>query len=240
MDYYSECNRIFGTDITKPDIEFHIPFGWHGSAHGMELMKCLWGIDNKLINTLFDAIKDDGVEGDLLEFGVWQGTGLKRIIEQRERVDLDAAVYGFDSFEGLPTPSEWDQPEWPEGKFADTSVDAVAKRINLSQRDNVKLVKGWFNESCRRPEISGAINKVAYVRIDCDHYQSTLDCLGFLESRLSHGSFMTFDDWLPGRSEGECRAFFEWTATGGKHLKFEHVYSIAQGITHMQVLHRGA
>ena len=46
------------------------------------------------------ALRDEGIEGDIVEFGVFNGTGLQQLIAHSEELALKGRIYGFDSFEG--------------------------------------------------------------------------------------------------------------------------------------------
>ena len=236
-DYYANAIKFFGKEITPSEREFYIPFKRY-SREGKELLKALWTIEHRMVGPFFDSIKAEAIEGDIVEFGVYQGNSLLRIGEQCKRAGLDRQIYGFDSFEGLPAPTEADQSSWYQGKFSETTLEAVTRRLRRGKHGNVILIKGWFEDTLTRADLQEKITKIAYARIDSDLYQSAVECLAFLESRLSHGAYLTFDDWLPGEMAGECKAFFEWASAGGSRFEFEHLHTIAQGITHMRVWHR--
>lgn len=60
------------------------------------------------------------------------------------------------------------------------------------------------------------MTKAAIVNIDCDLYESARVVLRFIESLLTEGTVLIFDDWYTFRGNpnlGEQRAFREWTAT---------------------------
>ena len=57
--------------------------------------------------------------------------------------------------------------------------------------DQVVFVKGWFKYT-----LAGApIEKIAVMRLDGDMYESTMDALKGLYSRLSIGGFCIIDDY---------------------------------------------
>ena len=70
------------------------------------------------------------------------------------------------------------------------------------------MIKGWFSESFKRPEIQG-IDKICYARIDSDLYQPAVECLDFLRDRLVDGAIL-----------GESKALSEWLPTSGLELEF--------------------
>jgi hypothetical protein len=159
---------------------------------------------------------------------------MSELIDYCEQIGLDIQIYGFDSFEGLPEPSENDPPYWRRGEFS-AALEDVSKRLRIDLRPHVKLVKGWFSDSLARSDIRGAIRSVAFARIDCDLYQSAGECLAFLETRLAHGAFLCFDDWTDDPSTGETRAFFEFAERTQGRFRFAPICRISLGGMHMRV-----
>jgi len=182
---------------------------------------------------------NDCVEGDYYEFGVFRGTyffnaykALKRA--HNRRIDNSLAqltegqinalkdkwdkmrFFAFDSFEGLPEIEGLDKSsdEFKKGQFACSDVEfsqiIASEGVNL---DKTVLIKGWFNETCnQQTKIDQNITKASIVMIDCDLYESTVDCLKFIEGILTDGTIIIFDDFNSFRASpflGERRAFNE-------------------------------
>ena len=118
------------------------------------------------------------LEGDVLEFGVYNGESLLDFAERCPR----RKVYGFDSFEGLPE-AWWTRPK---GTFQ-TALPNIDK-------PNVTLVKGLFDDS-----LPGFLQRwegtAAIVHVDCDLYKSTLSCLLPILSRCQKGTVILFDEY---------------------------------------------
>jgi hypothetical protein len=57
--------------------------------------------------------------------------------------------------------------------------------------NNVKFLKGWFKDTLP----SAPIESLAILRLDGDLYESTMDGLINLYSKLSKGGFIIIDDW---------------------------------------------
>lgn len=140
-------------------------------------------------------------EGTLwLEFGVASG----RTINYISRF-CDGIVYGFDSFEGLP--ETW-RAGYEKGVF---NMNGVGPVVN----ENVRLVKGWFNESLPGfLEDVGSGKKVSFLHIDCDIYSSTKYILNILKGVLDKDCVVVFDELVnyPGYDgeTGELRALAEF------------------------------
>lgn len=150
--------------------------------------------------------------GIACEFGVYQGHSLRAIRGYRA-----AAVFGFDSFAGLP--EEWDTggpAEHPAGHFA-CDLPEVAP--------GTFLVQGWFDDTLPkwRDENHGPVQ---FLHIDGDLYSSARTVLFGLNDRLVPGSVILFDElvdfedeWYPNWREGEWKALNEWLAECGREVE---------------------
>lgn len=146
--------------------------------------------------------------GGVLEFGVFNGATINFISETLP----DKTIYGFDSFEGLPE-------TWRTG-FEETSFNMNGNLPSVNE--NVRLVKGWFNETLpafvkEHPE------PCAFIHVDCDLYSSTKIIFHELKDQIVSGTNIAFDEYFnyPGWQEGEYKAFMEFIAWSG--LKFEYI-----------------
>jgi hypothetical protein len=100
-------------------------------------------------------------------------------------------------------PEDW-REGFPKGSFYTDSLPLV--------NYNVKLIKGWFNESL--PTFLKTHNdNCAFLHIDCDLYSSTKTIFYNLKSYISPGTVIVFDEYFnyPGWKEGEYKAFEEFT-----------------------------
>jgi hypothetical protein len=130
----------------------------------------------RLFARVLDCIAD--VKGDILEFGVYNGESLLMFADRCN----DRQVFGFDTFEGLPT--DW----WtrPAGTFKNTTP--------IPERPNLVLIKGLFDETIPN-FLTGWCGHAALVHIDCDLYQSTISCLLPILPRCQVGSVILFDEY---------------------------------------------
>jgi O-methyltransferase len=144
----------------------------------------------------------EDIPGDLIECGVWRGGAciLMRAVLAAYR-DEDRCVWLADSFEGVPPPD-------PENYSADKDLrldlaaDVLAipesavrnnfKRYGLLD-DRVRFLPGWFKDTL--PD--APIDRIALLRLDGDLYESTVQALDALYSRLSAGGFCIIDDYHP-------------------------------------------
>ncbi len=146
-----------------------------------------------------ETVLKDGVKGDLIEAGVFQGgqvifrRGLLKAYEVTDR-----NVFVADSFEGLPTPgaNTADSIAHDFLGIADhlrvTIGDVRANFARFgSPYDQVRFLKGWFADTLP----VAPIDKLAVMHLDGDYYESTMDALGHFYHRLSIGGFAIIDDY---------------------------------------------
>lgn len=131
-------------------------------------------------------------------------------------------IHVFDSFEGLPLPSNRDdqmpgiayltkaeQKALPDpGKQALVSTGAVSvstedfwKHLESAGvgRHNIVLNIGWFEHTVPEWPIGETYYPIAILRLDGDLYNSTYVCLKHLYQNLIKGGLVIIDDWqLPG------------------------------------------
>jgi len=141
---------------------------------------------------------NNGIEGDLIETGVWRGgaTIYMRALLKAFQV-TDKCVWVADSFEGLPRPNEkFVHDRGDEHYLQDVlrvSLETVKKNFSKYGLldDQVKFLKGWFSDTLP----SAPIEKLSVLRLDGDMYESTMDALVHLYPKLSTGGYVIVDDW---------------------------------------------
>lgn len=145
------------------------------------------------------ALADD-VPGDLVECGVWRGGSaiLMRAVLAAYG-DKTRCVWLADSFEGVPRP---DAANYKADKgdrlhlaapilaVPEKQVRANFERYGLLD-DQVRFLPGWFKDTL----LDAPIDRIAVLRLDGDLYESTIQALDGLYSRLSPGGFCIIDDY---------------------------------------------
>jgi len=115
-------------------------------------------------------------------------------------------IFGFDSFEGMPDITDKDLGSYNKsdpllgfGKVGENlsggieNVYKTFESLNVSM-NNVKLVKGFFNETLKN-DIINSIGPIAVLRLDGDWYESTRVCLEKLYEKVIVGGVIIIDDY---------------------------------------------
>lgn len=185
------------------------------------------------------AVKYADSKGCYVECGVAAGA---QIIAMRAGAPKKL-IHAFDSFEGIPNPSNKDDqmpgikyfteeerlqlPNPGEQKLKTTGMTSVSvgyfkKHMIDSDAglDNLEIHKGWFEETMP----VNTVGDIAILRLDGDLYNSTMVCLSFLFPKVIAGGCVIVDDWeLPG-SKMACIEYFD---NIGYYPKWEFVSNIA-------------
>jgi len=162
------------------------------------------------------------VPGAFVECGVAQGGCAALIAQVAAAEGAGRACWFFDSFEGLPDPTELDYAEGKTGRHVRPlvrgsclgTIEQVSwllfDHFHLS-RERITLVKGWFQDTL--PVTKAQIGPIALLRVDGDWYESTRCCLDQLYDQISPGGQIIIDDYCS--CFGARKATDEFIATHG-------------------------
>ena len=169
----------------------------------------------------------ENVPGDYLEFGVYEGTSLKGAATYWKKISKDKInFYGFDSFTGMKIEKGDEHPFYGTFDYS-TDFEIIKKRFkNLPE---VKLVKGFFQETLKKHPKEYGINKAAVVLIDCDLYSAAKSSFNFIKDLVSEGAILILDDYFnykANKNKGVQAAFQEFC----KNNKIECIELIKYGI----------
>src|SRR3989338_200 len=207
---YAEYERVIppGPDLSwDPSMGV---LGFTGSTNPFDPQLRLHGNDWPLIGvsmiglarlnnleTMLRIVVAEGIPGDFIECGVWRGgasimaRGVLSALGDRDR-----KVVLADSFQGLPPKTHAkDGDSWDRLNYVTVPLDSVQnnfKNFNLMDHENVRFIRGFFNESL--PRARASLKYLSIIRADGDMYSSTMDILFNLYGRLSIGGFVMFDD----------------------------------------------
>lgn len=160
------------------------------------------------------VVSEAKLPGLYLEFGVGRGKSIRWIGSHSDR-----AVYGFDSFDGIP--EYWNGN--PVGAFAQKKLPKVPA--------NVRFEIGMFDETIP-PFLEQHNEPISLLHVDCDLYSSTVTIFAALGARLQPGAIVLFDEYynFPRWQQHEYKAFQEFVASAG--IKYEY---LAYSVTGQQV-----
>lgn len=167
-------------------------------------------------------INANGVEGDIVECGVWMGGMTMYMIFQnmKQTNHTSRHFWLFDTFEGLPEHShEKDDPRAKkvyaelqsggqtsyvtsqvnkrgiiDGKWNYGPIDIVLNNLRYTgyPQENFHLVKGKVEDTL---SVTKLPEKIAILRLDTDWYLSTKMELEYMYHRLQSGGVLIIDDY---------------------------------------------
>ena len=169
-------------------------------------------------HTPFKDIVRPSCDGLWMEFGVFQGHTLSMIAKWKTLYcgNTSQPVYGFDTFQGLPT--DW-RPGFGRGTFA------IPANTTLNVPKNTVLVKGLFIDTLpvhlrSMDNQSKCHTPVSFVHIDCDIYDGARDVLFLLGSRFVLGTVIVFDELFNYLTyeKHEIKALYEFLSSSNLRL----------------------
>jgi hypothetical protein len=163
-----------------------------------------------------------GVPGAIVECGVWRGGSMMAAALTLLRLGItDRELYLYDTFAGMPPPSEVDTTRSGERaadllaqEDEDSHIWAIASLSDVRAavlsvdypEQRIHFVEGLVEETLP----ATAPEEIALLRLDTDWYQSTKHELEQLYPRLAPGGVLILDDY--GHWQGARRAVVEYFA----------------------------
>ena len=137
------------------------------------------------------------IPGAFVECGVYRGGCAGVMAALAGQAEPPRQTWLFDSFEGLPEPSNQDRENdlAVAGEFA-APVDDVERLLFDELRldpAGISIQKGWFEDTL--PAARERIGPIAVLRLDADLYESTRRCLENLYDQVASGGFVLVDDY---------------------------------------------
>ena len=172
------------------------------------------------------ALKYKDVHGVYVECGCAAGA---QVIAMATAAP-DKVIYAFDSFEGIPLPSnrddqmpgirplkEWEQKALPDAgkQVLESSGATVVPLSNFTENLEIAgvndlkiiIVPGWFEQTVE--PFAAIIENIAILRLDGDLYHSTWVCLQYLFPKVNKGGCVIIDDWQLKGCQDACKEYFE-------------------------------
>jgi hypothetical protein len=195
------------------------------------------------VSALVDAVRycvRREIPGDFGECGVWRGGSVLAMLLTLQELGVeDRDVYLFDTFEGMPPPSEHDtsayvppaQESWDEAERSGTRIyddifaaevfdEATLRETVLGSgypEERIHFVRGRVEDTLP----AGAPDSFALLRLDTDWYESTKHEMEHLYPRLQPGGVLIVDDY--GFWEGCRRAVDEYFESTGQPLLLNRI-----------------
>ena len=150
---------------------------------------------NSLLPLLEKQVKS-GVEGDIIECGVFRGgTSVKMGLKLKE-LGSDKKIHAIDTFEGHPFDSTEDiEKDGVKhhylGRYNNTDIESVKKAALKKGADNVIYYKG----DCQFILPKFTDKKICFAHIDVNTYKSTLECTEILQKIIVNKGIIVFDDY---------------------------------------------
>ena len=156
-------------------------------------------------------INKNQIKGDIVECGVWKGGNLILLSELCQKFRLDKKILGFDTFEGMTEPTNYDfnfynksakknMEKYKNNKddkdsfWAVNSLEDTKKNIQLNTTyKNFKLIKGDVLKTLDQKE--NLPSSISLLRLDTDFYESTKKELEILYPLLNKGGILIIDDY---------------------------------------------
>ena len=162
------------------------------------------------------------IHGDVVECGVWRGGSMMAAaLTLLELGDTTRDLYLFDTYEGMPQPTEADVGY--DGRKAQDVLDQTPRREgpgiwsiasledvqrNLAStgypQSKIHFIKGKVEDTVPQQ----APGKIAILRLDTDWYESTKHEMEHLYPRLAAQGILIIDDY--GHWQGSRRAIDEY------------------------------
>lgn len=165
----------------------------------------------RLLYDLSTRVETERVPGAVVECGVYNGGSAVLMQDASARAGGTRDLWLFDSFEGLPPPTdkdgEYEREHYFKGWCGGTK-DMVLEAFDRARvsRKKLHIVEGWFDKTF--PTEIPKIGSIALLHIDCDWYESVKICLENLYPLVSPGGYIEFDDY--GTFEGCRKAVHEY------------------------------
>lgn len=161
----------------------------------------------KIVEKLLEVL-DLELDGDIVEFGCYIGESSKYIMKTLVETNSTKRLYVYDSFDGLPPLSSWEENTgWKPGTLK-TSEEVLISNFKNNSLPIPIIHKDWF---CDIPEYK-IPEKICFAFLDGDFYNSIYDSLTKIYDKVVDGGYILFHDFkrndLPG-VEAAIKDFFK-------------------------------
>lgn len=225
IDYNLQMLQVLGSSAPRPNYDLSCTLNFT-SSFGKRVSRYLHSAALDFEISLIEDLDANDVTGCLVEFGVYKGRRLNKWLNYLDSFSrLQRNVFGFDSFEGLPSPTDRDYPGWEVGQFGDISLESLSSRLKAAERGYLQLIPGWVEDTLTN-DVAVKLSRVAFAMFDMDLFEPTRYALDFIGPLLVDNSILGFDDWAYSTEKSESAALFEWSKAN-PDLKLEFIAAFA-------------
>ena len=165
------------------------------------------------LSELFIDLKK--VNGDIIEFGIWNGNNLFAIKKILEFYDLKKKLVGFDNFSGFPNPVGFNKIKGKKGIYAG-DPNIIKFIINFFKFKNIEIIN---DDIMNLQKYKNKFKKLSFIYIDCNVYKPVKKILDLLGNKLSKNGYIAFDEGLNNKKSGEGKALYEYYNKNKKRFK---------------------
>lgn len=169
----------------------------------------------KFLNHLEIYRKILELPGDVLEFGVYKGCSLVRLLSFRNLLENENSrkIFGFDAFGKFPNSLELESDRQFVQKFENAGGYGISKaelelHLNNKGFKNYELIEGDILRTIPEFILSNEHRKISLLHIDVDVYEPTKAILECFWDRIVKGGILMLDDY--GTVDGETKAVDEF------------------------------
>ena len=155
-----------------------------------------------------------GIEGDLVELGVFKGHTTRFVADYVGFQDSPKRWWLFDTFEGIPA----DQLDEGWKEVNEAVYGGTFSHAEVSERfrgfPNIEVIKG------RVPEIlhERCPEKISFLHMDLNNSTAEIAAQEVVFDRLSPGAVIVFDDYCWAASRAQYLAERRWFEVRGLHI----------------------
>lgn len=156
----------------------------------------------------------------IVEFGCYIGTTslfIRRVMDIKNHL---GEFHVYDSFEGLPNKTLYDQsPAGEQFKTGELSVSRKTFELQF-KKAGLRLPqvhKGWFSKLTERDVPDG----IGFAYLDGDYFHSIQDSLQLIWPKLLPGAVVVIDDYANEALPGAAKAVDQWLKKHPAKLRVE-------------------
>ena len=148
---------------------------------------------------IYKKIKN--VPGDILEFGVFKGISLIRLLTFRSILEnsFSRRIYGFDTFKNFPSEkSKIDKKlikKWENEAGESISKNELNENLQLKKFENYELIQGDIKNTLPKFLKRQRNVKISLLHLDLEVYGATKLVINKLINKMSPKGIILFDDY---------------------------------------------